>query len=66
MLYLVMLCLYFCFRFVSHFKVCDIISNGTCFGNFNQNFSAHKRMALDFAYSSASRRLGMKPGDVEI
>lgn len=65
-----MLCLYFCFWFVSHFKVCDIISTGTCFGNSNQDFSVHKRMALDFAYSSASRMLGMKSGrtcrDVEV
>lgn len=65
-----MLCLYFRFWFVSHFKVCDIISTGTCFGNFNQNFSVHKRMAVDFAYSNASRRLGMKSGricrDVEV
>lgn len=49
-------------QFVSHFKVCDIISTGTCFGNFNQDFSVHERMALDFPYSSASRRLGMKLG----
>lgn len=37
-----MLCLYFCFWFVSHFKVCDIISTGTCFGNFNQDFPAQE------------------------
>lgn len=57
-----MLCLYFCFWFVSHFKVCDIISTGMCFGNLNQDFSVHKKAALDFAYSSGSKRLGMKSG----